>query len=325
LEYSPQAGGFLRGPKNKLDVDVLLVDEASMLDIQLMNQLIGALPHQARLIMVGDQDQLPSVGPGRVLADMMESGAIAVARLSDIYRQARGSRIIMAAHQVRQGLFPESSPDRDNGDFYFIEENDSALVLSKIIYLVSRKLPEKLGVDPMEDIQVLTPMHNRDLGTENLNQLLSEALNPAAPQSVTRFGRKFKLGDRVMQLKNNYHREVFNGDSGRVEKIELEAQELTVNFEGRPVIYDFTDLDELTLSYAVTIHKSQGSEFPVVVIPMTKAHYIMLRRNLLYTAITRGRRFVVLIGSKDAVAKAVATDHELKRYSRLALKISGKG
>ncbi|UQZ89656.1 ATP-dependent RecD-like DNA helicase [Deltaproteobacteria bacterium Smac51] len=325
LEYSPLAGGFMRGPKNKLDVDVLLVDEASMVDIQLMNQLVGALPHQARLIMVGDQDQLPSVGPGRVLADMMESGTIAVARLNDIYRQAQGSQIILAAHQVRQGLFPESSPDRDNGDFYFIEENDPAQVLSKIVYLVSRKIPDKFGLDPMEDIQVLTPMHNRDLGTESLNQVLSDTLNPSAAHSVQRFGRKFKLGDRVMQLRNNYNRDVFNGDSGRVEKIETESQELSVNFEGRSVIYDFADLDELTLSYAVTIHKSQGSEFPVVIIPMVKSHYIMLRRNLLYTAITRGRRFVVVIGSTEAVRKAVSTDHELKRHSRLALKLSGQG
>ena len=324
LEYAPQAGGFMRGPNNKLEVDLLLVDEASMVDIQLMNSLTGAMPHQARLIMVGDRDQLPSVGPGRVLADLMESGVAAVARLTEIYRQAGGSQIIKAAHQVNQGLFPESSQDRDHGDFYFLEENDSEKILKKIIYLVTEKIPAKLRVDPLEDIQILTPMHSRDLGTEQLNQILSETLNPVGGPPLIRFGRRLKRGDRVMQLRNNYQREVFNGDGGRVDKIDFEAQELTVDFDGRPVIYEFDDLDELTLAYAITIHKAQGSEFPVVIIPLTTGHHIMLRRNLLYTALTRGRRFVVLIGSVEAVRRAISADREQVRHSRLALKLSGR-
>lgn len=326
LEYSPQAGGFLRGPANKLDLDLLVVDEASMVDITLMNQITGALPHSARLIMVGDHDQLPSVGPGRVLADLMKSGLPAVARLSEIHRQAGGSQIVEAAHQVNRGLFPESSRDREQGDFYYIEEGNPEKILSKITYLITKKLPGKLGVNPLEDIQVLTPMHSRDLGTEQLNQVLSEYLNPMAASGpvLNRFGRRFQAGDRVMQLKNNYQREVFNGDGGRIEKIDFEAQELTVNFDGRPVIYDFTDLDELTLAYAITIHKSQGSEFPVVIIPLTLGHHLMLRRNLLYTAITRGRRFVVLIGPMEAVRRAISTDSEQTRHSHLADKLAGR-
>ena len=322
LEYSPQAGGFARGPKNRLEIDLLLVDEASMIDLLLMNQLTGALPRPARLIMIGDHDQLPSVGPGRVLADLMESGVAAVARLKEIHRQAGGSQIIQAAHQVNQGLFPESSQDRDRGDFYFIEENDPQKIEEKILYLITEKIPKKLGVNPLEDIQVLTPMHNRDLGTENLNQILSERLNPADGQALTRLGRTFKRGDRVMQLRNNYQREVFNGDGGRVSIIDFEAQELSVDFDGRQIVYDFADLDELTLAYAITIHKSQGSEFPVVIIPLTSSHHVMLRRNLLYTAITRGRDFVVLIGSIQAVRRAVGNDSELARHSHLARKLS---
>ena len=324
LEYAPQAGGFMRGPNNKLDLDLLLVDEASMVDLALMNQLTAALPHRARLIMVGDQDQLPSVGPGRVLADLMESGVAAVARLREIHRQAECSQIITAAHQINQGQFPESSLDRENGDFYFLESRDAKDILDKIIYMVSQKIPAKLGLNPMNDIQVLTPMHNRELGTEALNQALGEKLNTDGGPSLNRFGRRFRRGDRVMQLRNNYNREVFNGDHGRIEKIDLEAQEVTVNFDDRPVVYDFADLDELSLAYAITIHKSQGSEFPVVIVPVTSSHHIMLRRKLLYTAVTRGRQFVVLIGSAEAVRRAVANDREQARNSRLGLKLAGR-
>ncbi len=331
LEYAPQAGGFLRGPNHKLDVDLLLLDEASMVDLPLMNQLTGALPPQARLIVVGDQDQLPSVGPGRVLADLMASGLAAVARLTEIHRQAGGSQIVRAAHQVNRGLFPESSRDRDAGDFYFIEENSPDQIAAKILHLVTERLPGKLGVNPLEDIQVLTPMHGRELGTEHLNQILSDRLNPDGGPALTRFGRRFKRGDRVMQLRNNYNRDVFNGDTGRVDTIDFEAQEMTVTFEssrtvgldGKAVVYDFADLDELTLAYAITIHKSQGSEFPVVIIPLVTGHHLMLRRRLLYTAITRGRRFVVLIGSAEAVRRAVANDQEQARHSRLAWKLTG--
>ncbi len=323
LEYAPQGGGFMRGPKNKLETDFLLLDEASMLDITLANQLFGAMPPRARLVVVGDIDQLPSVGPGRVLADLIESRAFPVARLNEIHRQAEESQIIRAAHQVNQGLMPESSQDRDHGDFYFIEENDPKQVLEKIVFLAGKRLPEKLGLNSLEDVQVLTPMRSRDLGTDQLNQILSDRLNHDQGPTVSRFGRRFRQGDRVMQVRNNYQREVFNGDSGSVTKIDPETQELCVNFDGQEVIYDFADLDELVLAYAVTIHKSQGSEFPVVIVPLYSGHQIMLRRKLLYTAITRGRRFVVLIGSVDALKKALAKSQEHTRYSHLADKLSG--
>ena len=324
LEYAPQAG-FQRHPERKLELDLLLVDEASMVDLPLMNQLTGALPHTARLILVGDRDQLPSVGPGRVLADLIDSQAVAVARLTEVHRQAEGSQIVLAAHQVRRGETPQSSPDPERGDFYFLEEREPARILPRLLSLVTRTLPARRDLNPLEDIQVLTPMHGRDLGTEHLNQVLSENLNPQPDgPSLTRFGRRFRPGDRVMQLRNNYNREVFNGDGGRVERIDPEAQELTVNFEGRPVVYDFAELDELTLAYAITIHKAQGSEFPAVVMPLTSAHHIMLRRNLLYTALTRGRRLVVLIGSARALASAVANDREQVRRSNLARKLRGE-
>ncbi|MDR2724560.1 MAG: ATP-dependent RecD-like DNA helicase, partial [Candidatus Adiutrix sp.] len=320
LEYAPQAG-FQRHPERKLELDLLLVDEASMVDLPLMNHLTGALPPTARLILVGDRDQLPSVGPGRVLADLIDSGAVAVARLTEVHRQAEGSHIVLAAHQVLRGQVPESSPDQEKGDFYFLEEREPGRILPRLLSLVTRTLPARRGFDPLEDIQVLTPMHGRDLGTEHLNQVLSETLNPQAGPGLTRFGRRFRPGDRVMQLKNNYNREVFNGDGGRVERIDPETREMTVNFEGRPVVYDFSELDELTLAYAITIHKAQGSEFPAVVIPLTSSHHIMLRRNLLYTGLTRGRRLVVLIGSARALSAAVADNRELVRRSHLARKL----
>jgi exodeoxyribonuclease V alpha subunit len=290
-----------------------------------MNQLTGALPHTARLILVGDRDQLPSVGPGRVLADLIDSKVVAVARLTEIHRQAEGSQIVMAAHQVRRGETPESSPDQDRGDFFFLEEREPAKILPRLLSLVTRTLPARRGFNPLEDIQVLTPIHGRDLGTEHLNQVLSESLNPKAGPGLTRFGCRFRPGDKVMQLKNNYNREVFNGDGGRVEKINFEAQEMTVNFEGRPVVYDFSELDELTLAYAITIHKAQGSEFPAVVMPLTSGHHIMLERNLLYTGLTRGRRLVVLIGSARALSAAVANNREQVRRSNLARKLQGAG
>jgi exodeoxyribonuclease V alpha subunit len=320
LEYAPQVG-FQRHPERKLELDLLLLDEASMVDLSLMNQLTGALPHTARLMLVGDRDQLPSVGPGRVLADLIDSRVVPVARLTEVHRQAEGSQIVLAAHQVRQGRMPQSSPDPDRGDFFFLEENDPGRILSRLLSLVTQTLPARRGLNPLEDIQVLTPIHDRDLGTEHLNQVLSESLNPQPGPGFTRFGRRFRLGDRVMQLRNNYNREVFNGDGGRVEKIDHEAQEMTVNFEGRLVVYDFTDVDELTLAYAITIHKAQGSEFPAVVIPLSPGHHIMLWRNLLYTGLTRGRRLVVLIGSARALATAVANDREQVRRSHLARKL----
>ncbi|KXS55817.1 MAG: hypothetical protein AMR96_06295 [Candidatus Adiutrix intracellularis] len=323
LEYSPQAGGFLRGPGHKLELDLLLIDEVSMVDIGLMNQIVGALPYSARLIIVGDRDQLPSVGPGRVLADLLDSGLMPVARLTEIHRQAAGSQIVRAAHQVSQGFMPESSRNREQGDFYFMEENDPARIIKKILYLVTKKIPAKFGLNPREDIQVLTPMHGRGLGTDDLNQILSQSLNPGGGPAITRFGRSFRRSDRVMQLRNNYQREVFNGDSGFIDRIDFETQEIIVNFDGRSTVYDFNDLDELTLAYAITIHKSQGSEFPVVIIPLTRAHHIMLRRNLLYTAITRGRRFVVIIGSTAALRAAVRNDQEIIRRSRLVNRLWG--
>jgi exodeoxyribonuclease V alpha subunit len=319
LEYAPQVG-FQRHPERKLELDLLLVDEVSMVDLPLMNQLTGALPHAARLILVGDRDQLPSVGPGRVLADLIDSQVVSVVRLTEVHRQAEGSQIVRAAHQVRRGEFPDSSQDQDNGDFFFLEEKDPNRIQPRLLQLLTKTLPARRGLNPL-DVQVLTPMHGRALGTEELNQVLSERLNHQENQGLIRFGRRFRPGDRVMQLKNNYNKEIFNGDGGLVERIDHEAQEMTVNFEGRSVIYDFSELDELTLAYAITIHKAQGSEFPAVIIPLTSSHHIMLRRNLLYTGLTRGRRLVILLGSARALEAAVANDREQVRRSNLARKL----
>ncbi|MDR1608395.1 MAG: ATP-dependent RecD-like DNA helicase [Deltaproteobacteria bacterium] len=318
LEYSSQAGGFARGPNNHLDLDMLLIDESSMLDILIANQLLGALPSSCVLILVGDRDQLPPVGPGRVLGDILDSGVFPVCYLKTIYRQAKASLITQAAHLINQGQTPEKLPQGPEADFYFVPEDDVDKIINKILRLVTERAPLKLKIDPKADIQVLTPVRQGDLGTNTLNILLGQALNPTLGPTLSRFGQSYRVGDRVIQLRNNYQRDVFNGDLGLVTSVDPENQELTVEFDHVKSLYQLFELDEIWPAWALTVHKSQGSEFPVVVMPLFSGHWRMLRRKLLYTAVTRGRRLVVLVGSREALAKACSDANENLRRSNLA-------
>ena len=316
LEFQP-GKGFARKESNPLKCDLLVVDEMSMVDVPLMHQLMRALPLDGHLLLVGDVDQLPSVGPGRVLGHLIESGLIPVARLTEVFRQAAGSRIITNAHRVNCGELPET--DAANSDFFFIEREDPEQALPTLLNLVKQRIPAKFGLNAIEDVQVLSPMHRGLLGVRELNVRLQETLNPARPDMpfVEKFGSRFQVGDRVIQTRNNYDKDAFNGDIGHVTQVDAEEREAFVNFDGREVNYDFGELDELSLAYAITIHKSQGSEFPAVVIPVTTQHYMMLQRNLIYTGMTRGRSLVVLIGQKKALAMAVQNNKMTKRYSGL--------
>jgi exodeoxyribonuclease V alpha subunit len=317
LEFDPMLGGFKRDAAGPLDLDLLVVDEASMVDMVLMYQLLRAVPAHACVVLVGDVDQLPSVGPGLVLADLIDSKTVPVVRLTEIFRQAGQSSIVRAAHAIKHGEMPESAP-AGKGDFYFIEAGAPDAVLERIIVMVRERIPARFGLDPLRDVQVLTPMNRSELGSQALNLRLQEVLNPAGsgPQ-VQRFGWTFRTGDKVMQTRNNYQKEVFNGDIGRVTAIDETEREVTVEYDGRPVAYDFGELDELNLSFAVTIHKAQGSEYPAVVIPLHTQHYMMLQRNLLYTAVTRGKRLVVLVGNRKALEMAVQRQDTSRRYSAL--------
>ncbi len=319
LEFDPGLGGFKRDREHHLDVDLLIVDEASMVDVVLMNQLARAVPRWACLVLVGDVDQLPSVGPGAVLADVIASGAVPVVRLTEIFRQAGHSRIVQAAHQVNQGEVPESGPPGQLTDFYHIEAATPDAILERIIQLVRERIPARFGLDPFRDVQVLTPMNRSELGARHLNTRLQEVLNPAqlGVAEVERYGWTYRVGDKVLQTVNNYDKEVFNGDIGRVKSIDLNERELVVDFEDRAVSYDFGELDELALAYCLSIHKSQGSEYPAVVIPLHTQHYMMLQRNLLYTAITRGKKLVVLVGSGKALTLAVQRQDTARRYTAL--------
>jgi exodeoxyribonuclease V alpha subunit len=323
LEFGPQAGGFQRNEEHPLITDLLVVDEASMLDCLLMNHLLKAVPVPATLVLVGDVDQLPSVGPGTVLEDIITSGQFPVVRLTEIFRQAQRSQIVVNAHRIREGLFPYiSSADEDRQDFYFIEKDDPEEVLQVLIKLCRERIPARFRLDPVEDVQVLSPMHRGTVGAQRLNAALQEALNPQK-QVLERAGRSFRLHDKVMQVRNNYDKDVFNGDLGRVRKIDQESQILQVEVDGRLVDYAFDEMDELVLAYAVTVHKAQGSEYPAVVLPLLTQHYMMLQRNLLYTAVTRGRRLVVIIGSKKALAIAVKNDQTQKRFTLLRRRLMG--
>jgi exodeoxyribonuclease V alpha subunit len=316
LEADPSNGGFKRNEENPLSCDLLVVDEASMVDVPLMRALLRALPDQAALLLVGDVDQLPSVGPGQVLADIIASGAVPVIRLTEVFRQAAASRIITNAHRINQGLMPEMTVP-EGSDFYFIEAAEPEDALRKLLTMVSRRIPGRFGLDPVRDIQVLCPMNRGSLGARSLNIALQEALNPPGPVQVQRFGWTFSPGDKVMQVTNDYERDVFNGDLGIISAIDPEEGALTVSFDGRSVEYSFGELDELVLAYATTIHKAQGSEYPVVVIPMTTQHYTMLARNLLYTGVTRGKRLVVLVGQRKALAIAIRNGGVRRRLSKL--------
>jgi exodeoxyribonuclease V alpha subunit len=318
LEYDPALGGFKRDRHNHLDLDLLIVDEASMVDVVLMYQLLRAVPAWACVVLVGDVDQLPSVGPGTVLADVIASGAVPVVRLTEIFRQAGQSWIVRAAHQVNQGEMPEPAPPGRPSDFYIVEADTPETVLDRIITLVKDRIPARFGLDPFKDVQVLTPMNRSDLGARNLNSRLQEVLNPGrGGPEVQRFGWTFRTGDKVLQTVNNYQKEVFNGDIGRVSRIDPLEQELMVDYDGKPVLYDFGELDELTLAYSLTVHKSQGAEYPAVVIPLHTQHFLMLQRNLLYTGITRGKKLVVLVGSRKALAAAVQRQDTARRYTAL--------
>ena len=317
LEFSPQTGGFKRNPADPLKAEVVIVDEVSMVDIYLMYHLLRALPLPARLILVGDADQLPSVGPGTVLRDLIASGAIPAVRLTQIYPQAKESLIIVNAHRINQGNFPLLPRKFGEGDFVFLELEDPQLLNQRLLELVADYLPRHYGFNPMKDIQVLTPMHRGPLGIQVLNQALQNRLNPGK-SSFSWGGRLLRLKDKVMQLRNNYLKEVFNGDIGQVCGFLPETRQLQVDFEGRMITYDPGESEELTLAYAVTVHKAQGSEFPAAVLVLTTHHYLLLQRNLLYTAVTRGRRLVVLMGSKRALAMAVRNDRPVQRYTRLA-------
>jgi exodeoxyribonuclease V alpha subunit len=317
LEFDPQETGFKRNLDNPLDVDLLVVDEASMVDISLMDHLLRATPAHACLVLVGDVDQLPSVGPGTVLHDLIGSGVLPVVRLTEIFRQANQSWIVRAAHAVQAGDLPASAPP-GQGDFYFVSAEAPEAVIDTIMKLIRERIPARYGFDPVRDVQVLTPMNRSVLGARNLNAQLQEVLNPSVGgPSVERFGWIFRQGDKVLQTVNNYKKEVFNGDIGTIARIDAVEQELTVDFDARNAVYDFDELDELGLAYAMTIHKSQGSEYPAVILPVHTQHYIMLQRNLLYTGITRGRKLVVLVGTNKALALAVSRQDTSQRFTAL--------
>ncbi|MFQ5669183.1 MAG: ATP-dependent RecD-like DNA helicase [Acidobacteriota bacterium] len=322
LEYNPRKGIFERHAGRPLQTDLVIVDEASMLDLPLSDHLISALPSPCRLFLVGDVDQLPSVGPGNILGDMIHSRVVAVLRLEEIFRQAKHSQIVANAHRVNHGKLPRTAtPDQDS-DFFFIEKQEPEQVLEAIERLVARRIPARFHLDAINDIQVLTPMYRGLLGTHNLNARLQALLNPEG-RTLVRGGRLLRVGDKVMQVHNDYQREVFNGDVGRVVDIDSEAREVGVRFDGRRVLYGAPDLDELTLAYACSVHKAQGSEYPCVVMVVHSQHHVMLQRNLLYTGITRGRQLVILVGSRRALSVAVRNNRVTSRLTRLAWRLRG--
>jgi exodeoxyribonuclease V alpha subunit len=319
LEVDPATGRFSRNEDNPLDCDLLIVDETSMVDVLLMYALLRALPKTSGLIMVGDVDQLPSVGPGNALRDLIESGVVPVLRLTEVFRQAASSKIITSAHLIRQGKMPELQSAESGSDFYFVGRETPEEIAATLVRLIQDRIPNHLGLDPIRDIQVLCPMNRGSIGVRELNTALQIALNPVRPgePAVERFGWRFQARDKVIQTENDYKKEVFNGDIGTIEKIDPVEHEVSIKFDDRPVAYDFGELDEVSLAYAVTIHKSQGSEFPAVVIPVAMQHYMLLQRNLIYTGITRAKRLLVVIGQKKAFGLAVRDDRSHKRYSGL--------
>ena len=317
LEVDPKTGGFKRNVKHPLDCDLLVVDETSMVDVLLMHALLKAVPGRAALLVVGDVDQLPSVGPGQILADIITSGAMPVVRLTEVFRQAAQSRIITSAHRINQGSMPDLGKPEGDSDFYFVQADDSETAVRRIIELVKTRIPQRFGLDPIRDIQVLCPMNRGGVGARSLNIELQRALNPAGERRVERFGWTFAPGDKVMQIENDYDKDVYNGDIGNIDDVDLETADLTASFDGRAVRYGFGELDTLVPAYAATIHKSQGSEYPAVVIPVMTQHYTMLQRNLLYTGVTRGKKLVVLVGQKKAVAVAVRSISGRRRWSKL--------
>ena len=327
LEFAPKSGGFTRNESHPLDCDLLVVDETSMVDVPLMSNLLKAIPPRAHLILVGDVDQLPSVGPGMVLSHLIECGAVPVVRLTEIFRQAAASHIITNAHRINEGLMPEIPEGAKDSDFYFIERENPEAIQAAVVKIARERIPGKLRCDPIRDVQVLCPMNRGSLGAREMNRLLQDALNPARHNEpvVEKFGWQFRLRDKAIQTRNNYDKEVFNGDIGQVKAIDPVEKELTLQFDNREVVYDFGELDEISLAYAVTIHKSQGSEFPVVIVPIATQHFLLLQRNLVYTAITRGKQMVLLVGEKKALGLAVKNNRTTQRFSGLLARLKNGG
>lgn len=322
LEYSPKEKAFRRNEQNTLAVDVVVIDEASMIDVLLMNHLLSAIPSHATLILIGDIDQLPSVGPGNVLKDIINSRKVEVVTLNEIFRQAESSLIVVNAHRINRGEFPHIELESKKlSDFYFIPKDEPEEVLKTIKELCYKRIPQTFGLNSLDDIQVLSPMHKGIIGVVNLNHELQALLNPYG-EHIAKGVRKFRINDRVMQVRNNYEKEVYNGDVGRIIGIDEEQGEIIVRYETRMVSYTYSDLDELVLAYAVSVHKSQGTEYPAVIIPILPQHYVMLQRNLLYTGITRGKKLVVLVGSVKAIYMAIRNDKVQMRYSNLAKRLT---
>ena len=318
LEYSPREGQFKRNAANPLNCQVLILDEASMIDASLMYHLLKALPSSSSLVLVGDADQLPSVGAGRVLKDIIDCRRLPVVALNEIFRQAEASRIVVNAHRINNGLFPEQ---QEGGDFFFIRQDEPEEVVRLILKLCRERIPARFGLDAVRDIQILSPMHRGPAGVGNLNRVLQDTLNPSTVELV-QGEKRLRPGDKVMQIRNNYDKEVFNGDIGRLETIDTETRTVRVRYEERLVSYEANELDEIILAYAVSVHKSQGSEFPAVIVPVLTQHYLLLQRNLLYTAVTRGKQLVVLIGTKKALAIALKNTDTRKRYTGLKTRLA---
>lgn len=323
LEFDPKQGGFKRNADHPLEADLVVLDETSMVDIVLMNQLLRALPSRSALLLVGDVDQLPSVGPGIVLSDIIASAAVPIVRLTEIFRQAASSQIIVNAHRVNRGLSPERPAPGEKSDFYLIYCKTPEEVRERLLEAVTQRIPKRFGFDSVRDVQVLTPMNRGALGARSLNVELQGLLNPNGTPRVERFGSTYAPGDKVIQTINNYDKEVFNGDIGTITRINSEEGLLWVNYDGRSVEYELAELDEVALAYATTIHKSQGSEYPAVVIPLATQHYTLLERNLLYTAMTRGRRLVVLVVQPQALGIAVKNLNSRQRLTNLRARLAG--
>jgi exodeoxyribonuclease V alpha subunit len=319
LEVQPATGRFGRNEANPLDCDLLVVDETSMVDVSLMANLLRALPPKASLLLVGDIDQLPSVGPGMVLRHVIESKVVPVVRLTEVFRQAANSRIITNAHRINEGRMPEVPVKGGESDFFFIEREEPDQIAATLVEMMKTRIPSKFRLDPIRDIQVLCPMNRGSLGIRELNVRLQGELNPARADEpvVEKFGWQFRPRDKVIQTENDYDKDVFNGDIGQVVKIDPVEREVTIRFDQRDLVYDFGELDEVSLAYAITIHKSQGSEFPAVITPLAMQQYMLLQRNLVYTGITRGKKLVILIGQRKALGIAVKNNRMENRFSGL--------
>ena len=316
LKYSIQQKGFQKNEKNLLSCDLLIVDEASMIDTLLMHHLLKAVPDTCSLILVGDVNQLPSIGAGNVLNDIISSNAFNVIKLNTIFRQAKKSMIIVNAHKINNGFFPVLNTNKYNNDFFFIEKQEPEEIVNTITELVKNRIPKKFGFNPINDIQVITPMHKGTTGAGNLNHQLQQSLNPNK-EGIKKGIFEFKVSDKVMQIRNNYNKNIYNGDIGTIKKINFADQNMIINFDFNDIEYDFNDLDEIVLAYAISVHKSQGSEYPVVIIPVTTQHYILLQKNLIYTALTRGKKLVIMIGTKKALAMAIKNKKSSKRHTGL--------